>query len=225
MRRAPVSTRWLVAALAASLGFAFVVQVRTTRGESALAGARQEDLVRILDDLTARTDRLRGEITDLERTRERLTSGFGREDAALAEARKRADALGILAGTVAAEGPGVTVEIRDPEHTVTADVLLDALQELRDAGAEAIQLNGVRLVASSYLIDPAGSPGSVEVDANRVAPPYRFVAIGDADTLAEAMGIPGGVIDTVGSRAGARAIVTPRARLVVTALRPLSSGS
>ena len=221
--RTSAGTRWVIAVLAAALGFGFVVQVRTSRGESALAGAREEDLVRILDDLSGRTERLRGVIIDLERSRDRLTTGLGQEQAALAEARRRADALAILAGTVAASGPGVTLELADPEGSLTADVVLDALQELRDAGAEVIQLNGVRIVASSFVIDPPDARGSIDVDGRRLAPPYRFIAIGDARTMADAMGIPGGVIDTVGARAGARATVRTSTRLVVDALRPLSA--
>ena len=108
--------------------------------------------------------------------------------------------------------------VTDPRGTVHADVLLDAIEELRDAGAEAMQLSGVRVVASTAVGD---APGGISVDGIRVRPPYRLVAIGDPRTLASALGIPGGVEDTVAAQAGARAIVTTSPNVTVAALRRL----
>jgi uncharacterized protein YlxW (UPF0749 family) len=217
--RLGLRSQLLAGLLAGLLGFALVVQVRTTQRTSGLSAARQEDLVRILDDLTARSDRLRAEIADLERTRDKLTSGVGQDAAALEEARRREEVLAILAGTAAARGPGIVLTITDPDRSVTAEVLLDALQELRDAGAEAVQVGDVRLVASSYFTD---AEGGVVVDGRLLSPPYRFVAVGDTHTLADAMTIPGGVIDVVAAKTNARAIVERRDAVVVDALRPLS---
>jgi uncharacterized protein YlxW (UPF0749 family) len=221
----------LVAALLALLGFAAVLQVRSTQVDGALAGARQEDLVQILDELSNRDDRLRSEIEQLTATRDRLTTGSGGTTAALAEARRRAQVLGVLAGTVPAEGPGITLVLRDPKHVLSADVLLDALEELRDAGAEAVQVEGpvaadgtsgpttvaVRVVASSALVD---AEGGVQIAGTLVRPPYRFVVLGDAQTLAAALGIPGGVVATVQQR-GATADVGQHDSLRVDALQPL----
>ena len=213
----------LVALLLAVLGFAAAVQVRTAQVEGPLATARQEDLVTILDDLSNRNDRLRSEIATLNETQQRLTTGSGQSEAALAEARRRAQLLGVLAGTVPARGPGVEMTIADPEGLLTADVLLDALEELRDAGAEAVQIGGaegepVRVVASTALLD--GDEGGVDVDGVLLRPPYRFTVIGDPSTLASALAIPGGVVDNVGQAQG-RAVVTRSENLLVGALRPL----
>jgi uncharacterized protein YlxW (UPF0749 family) len=223
----------LVAVLLGLLGFAAVVQVRATQDEGPLQGARQEDLVQILDDLSNRNARLRTEINALSQAQERLTSGTDSTAAALEEARRRAQVLGVLAGTVPAEGPGISLVISDPQATLSADVLLDALQELRDAGAEAVQLEGpvrpgggptaetqsVRVVASTALLD---ADEGVLVDGTLLRPPYRFAVVGDPRTLSSALGIPGGVIDTVGELGG-RAEVQELDRVVVSALRPLEA--
>lgn len=216
----PPRSQLLIGVILAVLGFALVVQLRAADDESRFASARQEDLVRILEDLTARGERLRAEIAELERTHDRLTGGAGQDAAALDEIRRRRDVLRILAGTVAATGPGIELTINDPEHAVTADVLLDVTQELRDAGAEAIQVNDVRLTASSWFTD-AGS--GILADAKPLRAPYVFRAIGDAHTLADAMEIPGGVIDSVRARSGASTAIVQRDRVVVDALRPLST--
>lgn len=224
-----------VAVLLGLLGFAAAVQVRsTTKDEGVLASARQEDLVRILDDLSSRSLRLRQEVTTLTTTRERLTTGSGQDEAAVAEARRRTQVLGVLAGTVAAHGPGVLVTISDPERKVTADVLLDALEEMRDAGAEAVQLEGsvdpatdappaahvVRVVAGTSFVD-APDAGGVEVDGTLLLPPYRFAVIGDPATISAALAIPGGVVDNVGQRGG-HAVVVRRETVLVGALRALA---
>ena len=219
-RRLSVRSQALIGVILAVLGFALVAQLRTSRDSARFASARHEDLVRILADLNARGERLRAEIEDLERTRDRLAGGAGQEAAALAESRRRRDVLRILAGTVAATGPGIELTINDPRHSVTADVLLDAMQELRDAGAEALQVNDVRLTASSWFTD---SGATVLADAKPLRAPYVFKAIGDPHTLADAMEIPGGVIDSVGARSGATTQIVERDRLVVDALRPLST--
>jgi uncharacterized protein YlxW (UPF0749 family) len=222
-----------VAVLLALLGFAGVVQVRSTKDDGVLASARQEDLVQILDDLNSRALRLRQEVTTLSATQARLTSGTGRDQAALTEARRRAQLLGVLAGTVAARGPGVLVTISDPEHKVGAEVLLDALEEMRDAGAEAVQLEGsvdtdtnapaagqtVRVVAGTAFVDAPDS-GGIEVDGTLLTPTYRFVVIGDPATIAAALAIPGGVVDNV-EQSGGRAVVIRRESVLVGALRAL----
>jgi uncharacterized protein YlxW (UPF0749 family) len=220
MTRLRRRSQLLIGLILGVLGFALVVQLRTAQQTSRFSSARPEDLVRILDDLTARGERLRAEITELERTRDSLTGGAGQGAAALEESRRRQDVLRILAGTVAATGPGVEVTITDPERAVTSDVLLDTMQELRDAGAEAIQVNGVRLTAASWFTD---SGAQVIADGTPLRAPYVFTAVGDPHTLADAMAIPGGVVDSVAGRSGAKAAVAQRDTVVVDALRSLSA--
>ena len=216
-----------VAVLLGLLGFAAVVQVRATQEDGPLATAREEDLVQILDDLSNRNDRLGAEVAALEQAQRELTSGTGQTQAALEEARRRAQLLGVLAGTVPARGPGVRLTIHDPDGTVGADVLLDALEELRAAGAEAVQIEGdeaddgtarVRVVASTSFVE--AEAGGVVVDGQELSPPYRFEVIGDPSTLASALRIPGGVVDNV-EQFGGRALVERADEVEVTALRRL----
>jgi uncharacterized protein YlxW (UPF0749 family) len=218
----------LVAVLLGLLGFALVVQVRSTQKVGVLANARQEDLVQILDELSNRSDRLRQEVSTLTSTKEKLTTGTGATEAALAEARRRTQQLGILAGTVAATGPGVLVRITDPQDQVSASVLLDVLEELRNAGAEAVQLEGtgdaggvvaVRVVAQTALEDRSTG---IAADKTHLVAPFRFIALGDPGTLAGAMAIPGGVEDAVRQQGGATE-VTRGERLRVGALRAIST--
>ena len=207
----------LIGVLTLLLGFAFAVQVRSTDTDEQLVGAREEDLVRILDDLTAQEDRLRQEIADQRAALDQLGSSDSDSAAALAEAQQRAQALGILNGTLAASGPGLEMTIRDPQGRVTAAVLLNAVQELRGAGAETMQIDDVRIGVSSAV---TGDPGELEIDGTPVEAPYTFRVIGSKEDMATAMNIPGGVSATVNRRNGTVDIVQSD-QVVVDALRPL----
>jgi uncharacterized protein YlxW (UPF0749 family) len=216
---------FLVAALLALLGFGLAVQVRSTQGDALLTSARPEDLVQILDELNNRGERLRAEVASLRETQQRLTSGSDTSASALADARRRTQVLGVLAGTLPASGPGVRVTLTDPRGEVSASLLLDAMEELRNAGAEAMQVEGtgddgtvaVRAVASTSFVDDADG---VVVDGVRLSSPYRFVVIGDPATLAGALVIPGGVEDTVRNQGGSVDVVRSE-QLQVSALHRL----
>ena len=213
----PSRGQLVVGLLCGLLAFALVTQVQATASGHTLTASRPADLLGILTDLDNRADRLRAEIADLQATERRLTSGSGQESAALQAARDRVETLGVLTGTVPAAGPGIVLTIDDPRHRVRAAVLLDAVEELRDAGAEALQLSGVRVVADTAIVDEGGR---IEVGGEPVDAPYRLVAIGDSPTLAGALAIPGGVIDAV-QRAGAKATVVRSPHVSITALQPL----
>jgi uncharacterized protein YlxW (UPF0749 family) len=162
---------------------------------------------------------LRQETEELRAARSRLTTSGDRAAAAVAEARRRADTLAVLAGTVAAHGPGVHVFVDDPGHVLHADFLVDVIQELRDAGAEAMMINSRRIGATSFVID-AGA--SLVLDGTTLTQPYAISAIGDQSTLATALAIPRGIVD-IAQDAGAKIRVDRSADVLVDALRPLSA--
>ena len=207
----------LIGVLCGLLGFGLAVQLRSNTATSGLASARQEDLVRILDDLSSREERLRGQIASLEAARARLTTTGDRNSAALAEARNRSTALGILAGTLPAQGPGVELRMTDPNDKLTGEDVLDAVEELRAAGAEAIQVGPVRVGLDSAFTE---RDGQVVADGMVLSLPYVVIAIGEPATLATALNIPGGVVDTV-RQAGGVATVLQHQRVAIHALRPL----
>ncbi|SDM70602.1 DUF881 domain-containing protein [Allokutzneria albata] len=209
----------LIAVLCLALGLALVTQVRRTRAGDGLADQRPQDLVVLLDGLRQREAALHKEIAESEATLRRLRASGQGAGAALEEARRRATALGVLAGTVAAAGPGVRVEITDPRGKVGPETLLDALQELRAAGAETVQVGPVRTGVDSAF---GGAAGRVRLDGTDLSPPYVIAAVGDPPTLAQALNIPGGVVDSV-ERAGGGSRVVQSERVEITALRPARS--
>lgn len=184
--------------LACLLGFAIATQVRQTQAQG-LEDLRQDELVRILDDVTQNGNRLDDEVAELESTREGLSQSEDNSPEAIAAAKERADTLGILSGSQRATGPGITLTITNEDGEVDAATLLDTVQELRDAGAEAMQVGDVRIVASTWFSD--GDDG-ITADGQTLEEPYRFTVIGDPQTMSSAMEIPGGVSESVRSKGG-----------------------
>ena len=138
--------------LLAVLGFAAVTQVRATTRDDSFVGARQSDLIQYINSLSLSSQRAQSQITRLERTRDSLGNDAQARRTALSRAREQAETLGILAGTVRAEGPGVRITVTDTGRGVGSNQLIDGLQELRDAGAEVIGINSkVRVVARPAL--------------------------------------------------------------------------
>ena len=221
--RLPRRSAALIGVLVALLGFALAVRVNSNDSDQALAGARQEDLVRILDTLDSRKERLQQEISSLNSQRQQISSSEQGREEALKDARERADDMGILAGTLPAEGPGLSVVFAGGRDGVGASVLLDAVEELRGAGAEAMQIRGasggaVRIVAPTSFVGASG--GSVLVDSHRLSGRLTLSVIGDPSTMQAALNIPGGVVDTVRQAGGSVRIRQP-GTVQVSTTRPM----
>jgi uncharacterized protein YlxW (UPF0749 family) len=218
-RRSDRMAAALIGVLTLLLGFAFAVQVRSVGDDESYAGAREEDLVRILDDLDAREERLREQLTDQRIALQQLSSSDSRSAAALEEARRQSEAIGILNGTIAARGPGLIMTIRDPDERVRVNDILDAIQELRGAGAETMQIDDVRVGVSTAV---TGQPGGLMIDGHPISAPYEVLVIGEPQYMETAMNIPGGVVQHIENRGGTVTIAQSQ-EVVVDALRPLDT--
>lgn len=219
LRRGSMIFGVLAIVLCVLLGAAIVTQVRQNESGDALDTARPADLLVLLDSLRQREATLNTEVTELQRTLASLQASGSGDQAAIENAQARLAALSILIGTVGATGPGVTVTISDPGPGVAPEVVLDVINELRAAGAEALEIRDarqtVRVGVDTWVI---GAPGALTVDSKTLSPPYSVLAIGDPPTLAAAMNIPGGAVDSV-KRVGGTMTVQQSDHVEVTALR------
>lgn len=182
-------------ALFALLGLLLVLAGQAHGGDNALENARPAELVAILDSLEGDINRLEAEKRMINSEIDALTSGTVQDT--LARSQERLADLQILAGTTPVVGPGVEITITDPDRGVDSSDILNAIQELRDAGAESIEFASRRVVVNTWFADPQeGEPGIV-VSGDLRRSPYVIRAIGNPQTLATAMQIPGGVAETV----------------------------
>ena len=216
--RTPSSRGQLIAAgLLAILGFAAVTQVQATNTDTAYVGARQDELIALINSLSLASERTENEIADLLSTRNSLLNDTEARRTALEQARQQAEQYGILAGTLPALGPGVRIEIEDASGAVGSNNLINGIQELRDAGAEAIELNDtVRVIAQTSLRD--GPNGGVIVDGERIETPFVIEAIGSPHDLATALDIARGFTDEV-ERAGGKVTITEAETVEIDSVR------
>ncbi|UJH71120.1 DUF881 domain-containing protein [Ornithinimicrobium sp. INDO-MA30-4] len=158
-----------------AIGVALVAQVQNTQAGD-LENLREADLVALLDDVSDRADALEDEVQQLEQDKAQLEGSDG-ADAAAAAAAQRLESYQILAGTVPVSGEGVTITVIDPDGELTTTTMIDLIQELRDAGSEAIQIGPARVVASSWF---GVADGQLTVDGITLDQPYTVTAIGDS---------------------------------------------
>ena len=201
------------------LGVAIATQARQTESGDALETARPADLLVLLDSLQQREAALNTEVAELQRTLASLQAAGNLDQAAIDNARSRLAALSILIGTVAATGPGSDDQHRRPgarrgprdharRHQRTA------CRRRRGDGSQCGQPRGPR--GRRHLGGRQGGP--LAMDGQMLAPPYSILAIGDPPTLAAAMNIPGGAVDSV-ERVGGTMTVQQSGRLDITTLR------
>jgi uncharacterized protein YlxW (UPF0749 family) len=136
---------------------------------------------------------------------------------ARAEAEKRVEVLSILAGTTPAEGPGIRMRIADPDRKVDADALLNAVEEMRDAGGEVIEINNtIRVVASTWF---GTNARGLVVDGLPVSAPITIEVIGEPHSLQEAAQFRGGIVSEItGPQIGGTVQIEQLDRVVVESL-------
>jgi uncharacterized protein YlxW (UPF0749 family) len=169
------------------LGLLLVTQFHTQRQLAASAYAQSPaDQAVIIGGLVDGNAALRKEVADLEDSLARAASSSdqGSMESMVADLNR----LRVVNGLVEVAGPGVEVRI---SNGVTALDLQDLVNEARNAGAEALALNGRRLVARSVIV---GSEGTIQMDGEVLRSPYRLQAIGHAESLERALDRKGGLV-------------------------------
>jgi uncharacterized protein YlxW (UPF0749 family) len=177
-----------IAAVTLVLGLLVVIQLRTQATSAAFAGLSSQDLTVLVANLNDRNDQLRGEITTLERELAILGQNEQRGEASVDELRADLRRVRLYAGSDPANGPGVSILVTGP---VDGDGVEDLLNELRNAGAEAMSIEDVRVVPGIAAIGP---PGGVAVGDAALGDPFTIVAIGAPDKLTGSLTRSGGII-------------------------------
>ena len=182
---------WSIACVCMVLGFMLAVQFRTTQDiKGNVPFQRVEELSARLLETEQERDGLREELKLL---RENTASSMGTD-----ELRKQA-------GFTALEGEGIIVRMDDSTMTSKAgenpnlylihdDDLLRVINEVRAAGAEAISVNGQRLIGTSEI--RCAGP-TLSVNNVRSSAPFEIRAIGEKETLENAIKMRGGVAETL----------------------------
>jgi uncharacterized protein YlxW (UPF0749 family) len=170
------------------LGLLVVVQLRTQASSAAFAGLSSQDLTVLVANLDDRNDQLRTEVATLERELGVLGENADRGDVSVDELRADLRRVRLYAGIDPAVGPGVSITVRGP---IDGPGIEDLVNELRNAGAEAMAIDDTRLVPGVVAV---GAAGTVTLDARPLDDPFTLAAIGAPDKLTGSLTRPGGII-------------------------------
>ncbi len=169
------------------LGVTLVVQFRTQGNivKSILVDSSTEQAT-ILNGLVESNAALRKEIETLDVQLSQYRGGDS-EGNILSLARDL-NQIKVVNGLIEVSGPGVELVLGGP---LAPEELQDVINELRNAGAEAIVLNGNRVVVNTVVaLDRSGA----SLEGEPLVAPYRFLAIGEPETLARAVDRKGGLV-------------------------------
>ena len=180
-----------IAAVAFILGLLVVVQLRAQAVGSGLGSMSSQDLTVFVANLNGGLEQRRQEIASLERDLADLSLDRDRGVVSLDQARAELARIRAYAGLDPVTGPGVTVTVDGP---IDGPGVEDLLNELRNAGAEAITVGGVRVVIGTIV---RGDPGDLQVDDVVLEDSFEVSAIGAAETLTGSLTRIGGIVAQV----------------------------
>ena len=213
----PQSRRYFAVILSVLLGIFISIAIKQNDQPELLTSVREDELVLILDDLSKQKDALEIELLKQSQILDSLRSGSG--DEARKAAQNRIDQLILLSGTAPVAGRGIQVLVTGDVYSVNSFTILDTVQELRDAGAVAIEVNGVRVINSTYFTD---TNEGISVNNTKIRSPYKLLALGDPETMSTALKIPGGMSENV-TTSGGNVIITEFPELEITSSVPLTT--
>jgi uncharacterized protein YlxW (UPF0749 family) len=180
----------LVAVVAFLLGILVVVQIRSQAGNNTLAAMSSQDLTFLVANLNTRNDQLRAEIATLQSQLAALESGGSLGASSVNEIQAEIDRIRAWSGLDPVGGRGIEITVRGP---ISASAVEDLVNELKNAGAEAIAIEDVRVVPGT-VFGGGGGGGGLSVDDTALGDPFTIRVIGTPDTLTGSLARAGGII-------------------------------
>lgn len=183
-----------VTAVLVLLGFLVAVQLRSRAADDGLSGMSVQELGELVANLTTRNDQLREEIRVLEAQRAAVAASVDRGGTSAVQIRTDLERVLGWSGALGVTGPGVRITVEGPLPGDAVELLLN---ELRNAGAEALAIGDVRVVPGVVATGPAGD---VVLDGIPVPDPIEILAVGQAETLSGSLTRAGGPIAQLGAQ-------------------------
>lgn len=202
-------SRLSVVLVAGFLGLLVVGQLRGQAGVPGLSALTATELTQLIANLTAGNDQFRKEVADLDQQEGHLAEARDRGASTVGELETDLARIRAWAGLTAVTGQGIAITVQGP---IGGDGIEELLNELRNAGAEAIAVDGVRVVAGVVV---AGAPGALSIENAPLGDSFEIRAIGSPQILTGTLTRTGGVIAQVGA-------TYPDARLVVAPVETMT---
>lgn len=201
---ARLGSRLSLALVAGLLGILAVGQLRGQAGVPGLSNLSATELTQLIANLTAGNDDLRDEVGELERQEAHLVDTKRRGETTVGELSGDLQRIRAWSGLTPVTGQGIAITVQGP---IGGDGVEDLLNELRNAGAEALSVAGVRVVTGVVV---AGAPGGLSVENEAIGDAFEIRAIGSPQILTGTLNRTGGVIAQVtATYEGVHLTVTP----------------
>jgi len=126
---------------------------------------------------------------------------------ALDVSREELRRIQAFSGESAVQGQGIIVNVTGSLDAIAVN---DLVNELRNAGAEALALDDVRITAKSVVTQGATA---LEMDGTTIGRTFTVRAIGDPDGLIAALKRPGGIVTQLEQFVSATITVSPSSDL------------
>ena len=204
-RHRPASWQVTLAVALSALGFLVAVQLQSQAPRARYSTQERPPLVATALELSGHQDALESSIVALRAQIQDLENGAAANDAQVAALNAQLQDARRAAGLVDVAGPGVALEFDDApgplppgatasEYRVQAEDLRDVVAALWLSGADAVAINGERIVTTTAITDIGGT---VLVNSAYLAPPYVVTAVGDVTLYDELIASDGlrGLID------------------------------
>ena len=205
----------LIALMCALLGFAYMSQINNTK--STYETMDESELVRLLNESNTQISNLEQRKTQLNSQLNSLKSAANEQEQARKIAKQNEETSGLISGRLPAKGQGVTIRIgRGLTTKVDASIMFNLIEELRNAGAEVIAINNVRVITSTYIQD---AEEGLIVDGTTIKPTYTVKAIGNPQELSNAVDIAGGVGAQLQVKYGSNVNVQPSDSIIIDEVR------
>lgn len=185
------TNRLTVTAVAGLLGILVVGQLRGQAGVPGLSNLTVTELTQLIANVTAGNDQLRDEVVDLTRQEAKLMEARDRGETTVGELAADLARIRAWAGLTAVSGQGIAITVNG---AIAGAGIEEILNELRNAGAEAIAVDGIRVVAGVVV---AGEPGGLSVANSALGDAFEIRAIGSPQILTGTLTRTGGVIAQV----------------------------
>ena len=198
-----------IAAVAAILGILVIGQLRGQAAVPGLSTLSTQELTLVIANLNTRNEQLRTEIAGLEQQAATLQSARANGQTTVDQLEGDLARIQAWSGAIGLTGSGISISVRG---AIGGDGIEDVLNELRNAGAEAIAVADVRVVPGVVV---AGAPGALSIENTALGDVFEIRAIGSPEILVGTLTRAGGVIAQVGA-------TYPDARLSVTPLETVA---
>lgn len=181
------------------LSFAITVQLKVTNTSESTSSKTKEidnlkdEIISLNNENTKLTSKLQSTTSNLEKIRDEAAEN----DISTMEKSELIKKYITVIGYTDVSGEGISIEYIPTKNQYKADIakdLRDIVNELKNAGIEAIAINGQRLINTSSI---EMVKNKIEVNDVEITAPYIIDVIGNSEMINNNLIRPGGTIENI----------------------------